>query len=225
MKKCIWLISLSLILLLIQNAYAANVTKTKIINQDSYTDTETNFFDEQGNKVFLDQYEGNTVLLVFWASWCGACVGELPALDNLEKDFRNLPFKIIAISEDYQGIERVIKYFTEHEIRHLEVFHDYQNQLFKSMSVNGLPTAFLINSNGKIKKLFKGRIKWYDDAIRAILLAEIDGNPQAPKNSYKFPALNRKVRKTIQTEPNKKDNDNKQEEKNEQQENQEQPKQ
>lgn len=214
MKKCIWLISLSLILLVTQNSYAA---KTSIIDQDVYTDTETNFFDGQGNKMFLDQYEGNTILLVFWATWCGTCISELPALDNLEKDFRKLPFKVIALSQDYQGVDVVTKYFSEHGIRHLEIFHDYQNKLFRSMSVIGLPTAFLINSNGKIKKLFKGRIKWHDDEIRAMLLEEIDGNPEAPKNSYQAPSLNRQVGKVIPILPAEEVKNNTEEKKDEQQ--------
>ncbi len=198
MKKFTRLMSTSIFLLFIHNIciniYADNkVVNTNIIDQDAYTDTETHFFDGQGKRVFLDQYEGDTVLLVFWATWCGSCISEIPTLDNLAKDFRKLPFKIIAISEDYQGVEKVTRYFKEQNIRHLEIFHDYQNKLFKSMSVNGLPTAFLINRNGKIKKLFKGRIRWYDDKIRSILLAEIDGNPSVPKNSYKPPSLNRQI--------------------------------
>ena len=127
MKKCIYFIGLSLILMLAQNSYAAKKT---IIDQDLYTDTETNFFDSEMNKVFLDQYEGKTVLLVFWATWCGTCVNDLEVSDSLAKDFRRLPFKIIALSEDSKGIEVVTKYFAEKEIRHLEIFHDYKNQLF-----------------------------------------------------------------------------------------------
>jgi len=192
MKKCISLISLGLILLLAQNSYAE---KGSIMNMDEYTDTETNFFDGEGNKVFLDQHEGNVVLLVFWATWCGSCVSEMSALDNLAKDFRKLPFKVIALSQDNTGVEAVVKHFAEREIRHLEVFHDYQNKLFRSMSVNSLPTAFLINKEGKIKKLFRGRIKWYDDEIRSILLKEVPDNPETPKNTYKDIGLNKQVGK------------------------------
>lgn len=213
MKQCIRLIGLSLILLLTQNVYAE---KDNIIDQNAYTDTETNFFDEQGNKVFLDQYEDKTVLLVFWATWCGSCISELPFLDNLAKDFRKLPFKVIALSQDYQGVDVVAKYFLEHDIRHLEIFHDYQNQLFRAMSVVSLPTAFLINSDGKIKKLFKGRIKWQDNDIRAILLNEIEGNPEMPKNSYQSPSLNMQVGKVPAPLLNEKPNDNTKEKQNEQ---------
>ena len=39
----------------------------------------------------------------------------------------------------------------------------------------------------RLKNFFKGRIKWQDTEIRAILLNEIDGNPEMPKNSYQSP--------------------------------------
>ena len=125
----------------------------------------------------------------------------------MSKDFRKLPFKVIALSEDYRGIEVVQKHFEEREIRHLEIFHDYSNQLFRAMSVNGIPTAFLINSDGKIRKIFKGRIKWQDDQIRTILLGEVDGNPEVPKNTYKTITLNRQVGRVtsvpiVETKPN-----------------------
>lgn len=110
----------------------------------------------------------------------------------------------------------VAKYFLEHDIRHLEIFHDYQNQLFRAMSVVSLPTAFLINSDGKIKKLFKGRIKWQDNDIRAILLNEIEGNPEMPKNSYQSPSLNMQVGKVPAPLLNEKPNDNTKEKQNEQ---------
>lgn len=196
-KKCFCISALGIILSLTQYCYAA---KSIIVKQDEYLDTDTNFFDGQGNKVFLDQYEDSTVLLVFWATWCGHCVSELPSLDNLQKDFRKMSFKVIAVSQDFQGVDVVKKHFAENGIRHLEVFHDYQNQLFKSLSVVGLPTAFLINTDGKIKITFRGGTKWYDEEIRALILAEIEGNPEVPKNTYKNPSFNKKVGKVIRNE-------------------------
>ena len=189
-KNYCCLVVLTAILVFAQGCHA---NKAIITHSDEYPNTETNFFDVNGNKVYLDQYEGNTILLVFWAMWCGGCISELPSLDNLAKDFRKLPFQVIAVSEDYQGASVIKEYFESNEIRHLEVFHDHQNQLFKALSVAGLPSAFLINASGKIKVIFKGGIKWHENEIRAMILAEIDGNPEMPKNTYSNPALNKKV--------------------------------
>ncbi len=195
-KRYLWLMSFVLIISL---AHIGRAEKLIVTKHDEFLDTDTNFFDSEGNKVYLDQYEGNTILLVFWATWCGSCVSELPSLDNLQKDFRKLPFKIIAVSEDYQGIEVVKKYFSENEIRHLEVFHDYQNNLFRALSIVGLPTAYLINSEGKVKYIFNGIVKWHDDDVRQMILAHVDGNPPLPKNSFKSASLNKQVGKAKKT--------------------------
>ena len=166
---------------------------TSIIRHDAYLNTDVNFFDSENNKVYLDEYEESAVLVVFWATWCGACVHELPLLDNLQKDFRKLPFQVIAISQDYQGIKVINQYFIDHEIRHLKIFHDHNNQLFRSMNVVGLPTAYLINANGKLKLEFRGSVKWYDEEIRKIILAEIDEMALLPKNTFKQSSLNQKI--------------------------------
>lgn len=148
------------------------------------------FFDEEHNKRYLDEFEDETVLLVFWASWCGECSDSMVSLDVLAKDFRKLPFKIIAASEDHLGIEAIHKFYQDHELRHLEKFYDYKNALFKSMGIVGIPTAFLIIPDNKVKIEFKGRIKWHDPKIRELILSEIRGNPPMPKNSYKKPEVN-----------------------------------
>jgi thiol-disulfide isomerase/thioredoxin len=189
-KIILWLISLTISLFIFQQALA---DKYSIDRFDRYLDNEAHFYDDQGNKVFLDQYEGTTILLVFWATWCGSCVSELPALDNLQKDFRKLPFKIISVSQDFAGIEVVKNHFAAHEIRHLEAFHDRKNKLFRELSIIGLPTAFLINAEGKNKIVFRGRIKWHDDKIRSMILSEIGEDLELPKNTYKFESLNRNV--------------------------------
>ncbi len=143
------------------------------------------FYDDVGNKIFLDQYEGETILLFFWATWCGNCTQDLIYLDNLQKDFKKLPFKIIALSEDFQNIEIVQNHFEKQKIRHLPIFHDRQNLIFRSFEIVGLPTAYLINSSGKLKLAFKGSVKWYDQEIRKMILEEVDGVNELPKNTYK----------------------------------------
>lgn len=153
------------------------------------------FFDEKEEKYSLDQFEGKTILLVFWATWCSACVTEMPELDILQKDFRKLPFAVIPVSQDYQGIEVAQKYYKDYDIRYLPLYHDFKNQLFKAFKVVGLPTAILINPDGKRLVSFVGAINWYDDEIRQVILSNIPGNHPEPKNSYQPQSLNQPVKK------------------------------
>ncbi|MFK7968045.1 MAG: TlpA family protein disulfide reductase [Rickettsiaceae bacterium] len=203
-KMFLWFISLN-ILIIIHSAHSFAENSMIIKPENSFIPDE-NFFDKEGNKVFLDQFEGKTILVNFWASWCGSCVEELPSLDVLQKDFRKLPFEVIAVSEDFKGIDAAEAHFNKYGIRHLKLYHDYQNSLFRAMSVVGLPTAFLINPEGKIKFIFKGNTKWHEESIRNILLSEIKGNPEIPKNSYITTSLNKKIT-PITTESEKKNDE------------------
>jgi len=104
---------------------------------------------------------------------------------------------VLAISEDFKGVKAAEDHFNKYGIRHLKLYHDYKNSLFKAMSVIGLPTAFLIDPEGKIKVIFKGNTKWHDEPVRDILLSEIPGNPETPKNSYITTSLNKKIAPSI----------------------------
>lgn len=154
---------------------------------------DIHFFDENSEKIYFDQFEGKTILVVFWATWCGTCLSCIPSLDILQKDFHKLPFEVVAISEDSQPTETIKDYFNQQEIRHIKIYYDYQSKLLKEMKIAGLPTAFVVNPEGKIKTILKGSIKWHDDKIRDLILEEISGNPQRPRNSYKIISLNNVV--------------------------------
>lgn len=159
---------------------------------------ESPFFDENNDKLYLDQYEGKVILLVFWATWCESCIHEMSSLDILQKDFKKLPFEIIALSQDFQGINAVKDFFKNHKIRHIKPYHDYKNKLFNEMNISTMPSAILVDTDGIVMIHFKGRVKWHDEQIREQILSYIPGNPVNPKNTYKesFNIANPKINDT-----------------------------
>lgn len=181
-------------LFFLSNASFAKDYRFVKLNED-YAPDDVAFFDEENKQHFLEEYEGDTLLLVFWASWCSPCVNEMASLDNLAKDFRKLKFKILPISEDYSGIEVAKQFYLEHNIRHLPLLHDYKNALFKAFAISGLPISYIIDQDGKIRGKFTGNVKWHDNQVREILLDHIPGNPPTPKNTYKEASLNKLVDK------------------------------
>lgn len=48
----------------------------------------------------LADYEGNVVLLNFWATWCQPCITELPELDRLQRDFEHQGLTVITLSDE-----------------------------------------------------------------------------------------------------------------------------
>lgn len=197
-------ITIFLIFTILPNANAdENSSPLKIIEHEAeYLPDSIPVFDEKNNKHFLDQYEGKTILLVFWATWCTPCVQEMMDLDILQKDFKKTSLIILPISEDYTGIETIQKFYKDNEIRHLPILHDYKNALFKALNIIGMPTSIIINPNGMEVARISGAVNWYDENIRNILLKYIEGNPVMPKNSYKENNLSHIKPKNSNTESN-----------------------
>lgn len=179
------------ILFISSAAYAEKKLPLKFVEQNpSYVPEDVAIFDSNNKEHFLEEYEGKTVLLVFWASWCAPCVAEMEDLDNLQKDFRKLQFVVLPVSEDYTGVDSVKEFYKANGLRHLPVLYDYKNALFKAFEIVGLPTSVLINSEGMSVGKFSGAVNWHDEEVREILLKHIPGNPVVPRNSYKDSAVN-----------------------------------
>ncbi len=193
MKKSIFSFIKTLLLIIFTNLLCIGISLSAVKNVDSGKITyapEGYFFDREGNKKYLEEFEENYILLVLWASWCGDCLSEIYSLDYLAKDFKKLPFKIIALSQDYQGTDIVRDYYEKNNIRHLDIYYDKNNQLYREIGSPSLPRAYLIDKQSRIIEEYKGKVKWQDDKVRSSLLEKIDGLHELPKNSYKEKLIN-----------------------------------
>jgi thiol-disulfide isomerase/thioredoxin len=56
--------------------------------------------DKDGNAIRLSDFKGKTVLLEFWASWCGPCRRENPALVKVYKTYKEKGFEIVGVALD-----------------------------------------------------------------------------------------------------------------------------
>src|SRR5262245_12314329 len=60
--------------------------------------------DMNGRVVSLSDLRGKVVLLNFWATWCGPCRIEMPAMERLYRTYERKDFEILAVSTDAQGV-------------------------------------------------------------------------------------------------------------------------
>lgn len=118
------------------------------------------FFDANGVPHRLSEYRGKVVLLNFWASWCPACIMEMPGLDRLQATLGGDHFVVLAVSQDAGGAALVSRFFESRKLEHLSVFIDDQRRLGLAFDQEMLPTSVLLDSEGREAGRLIGPADW-----------------------------------------------------------------
>ena len=115
-----------------------------------------------GNNINLKNYHGKLVIVNFWATWCTPCKDEMATLDNLYQntDFKNL--QVFAVNMEQPNISKTKKFFTDLNIKKLEIFFDENLNFVKEFKLRGVPTTILINKKGKEFARIIGAIDFED---------------------------------------------------------------
>lgn len=179
-------------------SHEAKSWKLEKITKNIPFPTDIAFYDKNNEKRFIEDFEGKTLLIVFWATWCAPCLHEMLDLDILKKDFRKLPIEILPISQDFGGIKIVQNFYEQNGIRNLPIYHDYHNELFRELKGSGVPSCYIVDKDGLIKAIIKGSVNWGEENMRQLLLEYIEGNPVMPKNSYRNHSLNQTIKPSAQ---------------------------
>jgi peroxiredoxin len=135
----------------------------------------------QGDSVALSTFQGDVVLLNIWATWCPPCVKEMPALQRLHEALANDGLSIVAVSVDAPpsltnvmgAFSGDIRAFADRFGLTFTVLHDPSGRIQSRYQVNGLPTTFLIDREGRVRRKVMGAAEWdeprFADEIRAML--------------------------------------------------------
>src|SRR5262245_4430329 len=118
------------------------------------------FDDAQGQSRNLADFKGKVVLLNIWATWCGPCRKEMPALDRLQAALAGPDFEIVALSIDRGGMDAARKFFADIGIRTLAMYLDSSGQALRQLGAVGLPTTLLIERDGREIGRLIGPAEW-----------------------------------------------------------------
>ena len=141
---------LVLFIILTTNVLANDVSKIKniVIHKDLKIYDNVIFLDKKDKNINIEEFNGNLILLNFWATWCEPCKEEMPSLDRLQINKKLGNLKIFAINISKESSKKVDKFFKDLSIKNLEPYYDAPTTLAKTFSLRGVPTSILINKNG-----------------------------------------------------------------------------
>ena len=150
------------------------------VNRDRFTPLDVGSrapdyraFSLDGDTVALSSFAGDVVLLNIWATWCRPCVIEMPALQRLHEELGGDGLRIVAVSVDAPaGVAGAfgepggdVRGFVERFGLTFTVLHDPSGGIESRYQVNGLPTTFVIDRQGRIRRKVLGAREWDQPAL------------------------------------------------------------
>ncbi len=121
--------------------------------------------------VRLAELRGQVIMLNFWATWCNPCRVEIPHLQDLYNQYKNIGFTVIGVNIDNNKTKATR--MARNLGAKFPILFDNTQTVSKLYSIKAMPFTLLIDRDGRIREIFygykPGYEKKYSDAIRKLL--------------------------------------------------------
>lgn len=105
--------------------------------------------DIHGNKVNLNSYKGQWLVVNYWATWCPPCIVEMPELQAFHDDHVDKGAVVLGINTELIGKQQLMEFLEDYFITY-PVFVSKPIQQSELGLIPGLPTTFLVAPSGEV---------------------------------------------------------------------------
>ncbi len=152
----------------------------QLFSQDSFTlvkkgETAPDFSFEinPGQSKKLSDYKGKTVLINFFATWCGPCLQELPHIDKeiYTKYKEDDNFVIFNFGREHNW--DVVNKFKADKKLNMPFYPDVERKIFAQFAGQNIPRSFLIDNNGTIIYSSAGYIPEQFETLKSLIASQL----------------------------------------------------
>jgi cytochrome c biogenesis protein CcmG/thiol:disulfide interchange protein DsbE len=109
-----------------------------------------------GHSIELATYGGRVIVINFWASWCGPCRAETPALNLAWKHWRSDLVTFVGV--DVRDSEGDARAFAQSARILYPIGHDGSGRTARAYGVEALPATFIVSPRGRVVARFLGPV-------------------------------------------------------------------
>jgi len=127
--------------------------------------------DMDGTEYSLEQFRGKVVLVNFWATWCPPCRREMPSLQRLYAAMKDAGLQVLAINQ-WEDPDLVFAYMGQISVdAGFPILFDAESKVAESYEVQGLPTTFLLDKQGRLRYRAVGGREFDHPEVEAVIRA------------------------------------------------------
>ncbi|MEX2367284.1 MAG: TlpA disulfide reductase family protein [Pseudohongiellaceae bacterium] len=116
---------------------------------------DATFQDLQGNPLELSDFTGQRVFLNYWATWCGPCIEEIPAIIRAETELAPEGFVFLLASDE--SLEVIGDFVADYGF---DANFIKLNSFFGAYGVQAMPSTVLYDSSGEMVDSWLGAYEW-----------------------------------------------------------------
>ena len=109
-----------------------------------------------GTDYKLSDLRGQVVVVNLWASWCGSCRLEMPAINKIYEEYKDKGLTVLAVNATNQDNTASVDAFIAQYGLRFPVLMDTDGTVSRRYELRSLPTTFFIGRDGVVRRVVVG---------------------------------------------------------------------